>query len=452
MLVEGQFDVSAGPAVLAPERVDLTLPVRVRVAGDPGQHGGAPYPYVPCSGPWPTGPALLAEPFIDAVFGDQVRVEATQLGRDTTGWVSSASDTVVEGQPVNLHVALGNARDDAPIAVTGAHVVIGEVTQQFSRRELLRLPSSIPPQDTAQGMWQLIPQAGVGLADGTREGRTHAVTLELDLTVDGRPVREVLGPELIRVLPRLVSVNNHDPFAQADDFELPDNGAGVVLDVLLNDTTRPDTNESLAVVHEGLPDRGGNTEISQRGSVLLYTPAQGFFGTETFVYRASDGAGRTAEAEARVRVPFMLTLHPGWNLISMPMSLATRGSIADAFADASVVGPAWEWTAEGFRRATDLAAERPYWLYSRSGTATLLHFHGERAEQTAQLGDGWNLFSVVAESMPPRGPDVLGPAWRWDAAAKHYVALEPGQKLKPGEAYWIRMVPSAGRDQSPAPQ
>ena len=75
-------------------------------------------------------------------------------------------------------------------------------------------------------------------------------------------------------------------------------GTPVSIAVLANDND-PDSGPSpLSIVSPGQA-RGGNAVIS--GSNILYTPAQGFFGTDTFTYTISDGAA-TANATVTVDI------------------------------------------------------------------------------------------------------------------------------------------------------
>ena len=95
----------------------------------------------------------------------------------------------------------------------------------------------------------------------------------------------------------VVNVNNDAPVAEQDRFEVPanssenrlnllgDNGHGVDLD--------PD-GDLLRVTGVEQPNGGGATRLESSvnnvsGGTVLYTPAKGFFGAETFTYLLSDG-------------------------------------------------------------------------------------------------------------------------------------------------------------------
>lgn len=67
------------------------------------------------------------------------------------------------------------------------------------------------------------------------------------------------------------------------------------LSVLANDAAIPDRGRALTIVSVGTgvdaPDRGGTVTISETRDRLLYTPARGFVGEETFKYTMTDSRG-----------------------------------------------------------------------------------------------------------------------------------------------------------------
>ena len=78
-----------------------------------------------------------------------------------------------------------------------------------------------------------------------------------------------------------------------------DSGA-TVLDVLANDTTAPDTGETLTVTAVTQPASG--TVTLHAAACVSFTPAANFNGTTTFTYTISDGNGGTATATVTVTV------------------------------------------------------------------------------------------------------------------------------------------------------
>ncbi len=101
-----------------------------------------------------------------------------------------------------------------------------------------------------------------------------------------------------------ITVNpiNDNPTANDDLFEIAPNSLNVALDVLSNDTIAPDINETLRVTGTGPTSNGGTVLISGDGGSLIYTPAVGFDGVDTFTYTVSDGNGGTDQANVTVEV------------------------------------------------------------------------------------------------------------------------------------------------------
>lgn len=79
-------------------------------------------------------------------------------------------------------------------------------------------------------------------------------------------------------------------YANPDRYVVRGGGSGYVLPVLTNDVGYPSANRSYSILGLGTgpdaPDNGGSVTIA--GSTLVYTPAAGFFGEESFTYLMSD--------------------------------------------------------------------------------------------------------------------------------------------------------------------
>lgn len=98
-----------------------------------------------------------------------------------------------------------------------------------------------------------------------------------------------------------VQSTNNPPTAANDSFSgIREDSSSNVLDVLANDSTAPDTGETLAIVGLTAPSDGGTASVGSGG--IVYTPATNFAGTETFSYRVSDGNGATDTATVSVTV------------------------------------------------------------------------------------------------------------------------------------------------------
>ena len=91
---------------------------------------------------------------------------------------------------------------------------------------------------------------------------------------------------------------NQAPVVGNDDFELDGNGILIIsqAQLLANDTDAD--NDSLSIVDVGKPGHGKLAFNGQKN--LIYRPAEGYSGTDSFTYTVSDGNGATATATATV--------------------------------------------------------------------------------------------------------------------------------------------------------
>ncbi|SEU22298.1 Ig-like domain-containing protein [Stigmatella erecta] len=96
-----------------------------------------------------------------------------------------------------------------------------------------------------------------------------------------------------------VTVGNNPPVANDDAVTVGAGSTGTVVDVLGNDTTAPDTGETLTVTAVTQPANGTVTLVN---GVVTYTPNPGFTGTDTFTYTVTDSHGGTDTATVTVTV------------------------------------------------------------------------------------------------------------------------------------------------------
>ena len=94
---------------------------------------------------------------------------------------------------------------------------------------------------------------------------------------------------------------NPPPMAVDDEATAVEDSQDNSIDVLANDSTFPNTDETLTIVGVTQGNHGGTVTITEGGTRVVYTPAPGFFGTETFTYTISNGS-KTATATVTVTV------------------------------------------------------------------------------------------------------------------------------------------------------
>jgi cyclophilin family peptidyl-prolyl cis-trans isomerase len=99
-----------------------------------------------------------------------------------------------------------------------------------------------------------------------------------------------------------VSNVNDDPTANDDSVQAFKNQGPFTFDVLANDSFAPDPEETLTVTQVGQTSASGTVSIIDNGSMVSYTPAADFTGTETFTYTIEDASGASSTATVTVEV------------------------------------------------------------------------------------------------------------------------------------------------------
>ena len=99
-----------------------------------------------------------------------------------------------------------------------------------------------------------------------------------------------------------VTNGNDTPMAAADTATVAANSAATSINVLANDSSAPDTGETLTISAVTQGTNAGVITITGSGTGLTYQPAAGFSGTETFTYTISDGNGGAASATVTLTV------------------------------------------------------------------------------------------------------------------------------------------------------
>ncbi len=93
---------------------------------------------------------------------------------------------------------------------------------------------------------------------------------------------------------------NNPPTLVDDTVTVAEDSGATWMSVLSNDSSAPDTGETLTVTAVTQPPLGGTASLVGRG--VRFTPAPDFNGTVTFTYSVSDGNGGTATARVIVTV------------------------------------------------------------------------------------------------------------------------------------------------------
>jgi len=96
-----------------------------------------------------------------------------------------------------------------------------------------------------------------------------------------------------------ITLTNGLPVA-VDDLATTRLGQPVKIDVFVNDTD-PDPLDDLTIKNNTLP-KNGTIVFNENDKTFTYTPKEGFIGTDSFKYRATDGYNTTSEVEVKITV------------------------------------------------------------------------------------------------------------------------------------------------------
>ena len=142
---------------------------------------------------------------------------------------------------------------------------------------------------------------------------------------------------------------------------------------------------------------------------------------------------------------FMLAVHDGWNLLSVPIQPFDT-AVAAVLQDAPV-GPAWAWNPiEGhYEAVTTVEAKKGFWVFyvaEAQRETKYVAISGQRVQTPIQsVKTGWNLLAPVAN--PPYDPVslplVVTPSVALgDEALWEWTGLDYGEanSLVPGLSYW----------------
>jgi hypothetical protein len=132
-----------------------------------------------------------------------------------------------------------------------------------------------------------------------------------------------------------------------------------------------------------------------------------------------------------------LSLQPGWNMVSVPLTLADN-STAAVFPDVAGVFT-WNATGRSYYEPTVIDPEKGYWVAVTDDTTIAID--GTPVETwTTDIKAGWNMIGSVATNSSIADPDdepdssVIPPAYWWDPVTRSY-SLTTDIEL--GKGYWI---------------
>jgi|GEM_PF-1847591 len=126
------------------------------------------------------------------------------------------------------------------------------------------------------------------------------------------------------------------PTAVDDEFLAEQDSDPLPLNVLANDVAFLG---ALVISAVGPTSDGGTVEIVGQGASLLYTPAEGFVGTETFTYTVSDTLNRTDTATVTVQVQLPTGSGPAAVDDMFDVTAGSNGNVLDVLANDAAAIP-----------------------------------------------------------------------------------------------------------------
>ncbi|MEL7038204.1 MAG: Ig-like domain-containing protein [Cyanobacteria bacterium J06592_8] len=194
------------------------------------------------------------------------------------------------GQPVTGTVFLDNDGDDADSdeepGIAGITVRLLDVNQAEVATATTDADGNYEFPNIDDGSYTV----QVETTDTDLNGATLGTNNDVAINVAGEPVTNInfgFDP-FINTLPDAV-----------DDTQTTEPGAAVTINVLANDTDPENDDLTIESFDQTSPNGG---TITQEGQNLVYTPADGFTGPDTFEYTINDGNGNTDTATVTITV------------------------------------------------------------------------------------------------------------------------------------------------------
>jgi VCBS repeat-containing protein len=223
--------------------------------------------------------------------------DANYYGTDSFTYV--LTDVTDSTEPITVELIV-NGVDDAPTGEDDTYTMDEDDDLSVDAAEGVLENDSDPDSDTLT----------VTLADSPTHG---TVSLDSDGSFTYSPDADFAGTdtftytiydgttvsEEVTVTITVTAVNDA-PVAENDEFDVENDGTAHELDVLDNDDD-PDESDSFAIVSVTQGNHNGVISIIN-GDEILYMPASGFTGTETFTYTIQDEDGNEATGTVTMTV------------------------------------------------------------------------------------------------------------------------------------------------------
>ena len=209
-------------------------------------------------------------------------------------------------------------------------------------------------------------------------------------------------------------------------------------------------------------------------------PDIGFYGFDTFTYKANDGTTDSNTATVTIKVVRLnrISIRDGWNLFSMPVGenidkttiiveyLGVDYTWADAITANIVLGFTYGWQSGGYTGETILVPGEGYWLWAYEDCDLLIPSNVEAGNHITYLDVGWNLVGVHDDNIPKLDVYVqhdgdwltwseavgdgvlLNFIYGWHRVGQYYVL---GDTFVSSYGYWSYAYEACALKEAPAP-
>ena len=217
----------------------------------------------------------------------------------TDSFTYTVSDGTVESDAVTVSLTIEEVLDP-PTAVADSYSVSEDSTLTITAASGVLANDTDPDSDSLT----------VSVSDSPSNG---TVTLNTDGSFTYVPDADFYGTDTFTYVASdgtnssseatvTITVSNvaDAPTAVDDSFTAGNDGTAATLDVLDNDTTDPDEDDTLTIVSVTQGTFGGTVTID--GDTVVYTAPYGFSGTDAFTYTIEDSDGLTDTATVTMTV------------------------------------------------------------------------------------------------------------------------------------------------------
>ena len=220
------------------------------------------------------------------------------------------------------------------------------------------------------------------------------------------------------------------------------------------DADDPDTD--LVITGSAKPTWLTLTDHGDGTATLEGMPLEDHVSAHSVTLRVTDDHGAFGEQSFTlpVKACIQTTLHPHWNLLSLPFDTGTQETpetvLTDTQGSVLFVGRVWTWNS-GTKSYEVLeesfSAEQGFWAYCPAQEQVMgRRISGQPSDGSIALEQGWNMVGPSRSCLKfdiSGSENIDGTIWYWDADLQVYRPLKDEEIFERGKGFWIH-VPQGG--------